>query len=100
MNIGPGRVRLEAEHVLLAPTAWGWLRGQRPVRIRYDHIRHVQMRVRRGSRAGELVLATTCSGEPFVLAFRRSRSAEVAVTAHELAARCATDAWRPHASAA
>jgi hypothetical protein len=100
MDIGSGRVHLEAEHVLLAPTAWGWLRGQRPVRVRYDHIRHVQMRVRRGSRTGELVLTTTCSGEPFVLTFRRSRNAEVAIVTHELATRCTTEAWRPHASAA
>jgi hypothetical protein len=100
MDIGSGRLRLETEHVLLAPTAWGWLRGQRPVRVRYDHIRHVQMRVRRRNRSGQLVLTTTCSGEPFVLAFRRSRSAEVALSAHELAARCSTDPGLPHAPAA
>lgn len=85
MRVGPGRVRLEGEHVMFKPSLWGWLRGARPMRVRYDHIRTVEMQ--RRNRAGRLVIGTTCAVEPFVLDFRRSQSPCMTAAAHHMAER-------------
>ena len=87
MVLGYARARFESKRVLFQPTAWGWIRGARPMRLNYEHVVDLSLRsgLRRGD--GSLRIVTKGASEPFILLFRAARQQEVVAVAEELASR-------------